>query len=240
MKYSKRLEDSIKELRNAYYQPEANRHFELGQEVRVGGAYNCIVTEILDDGKILIIKTPFDEIVAMPWHSVYPMVDIEETLIQNVDLRINYLQTCIESSLNRIYSDGVNFDAYYQRDYCWSSQDKESLIDSIFNQVDIGKIVFVERDIFQPLEILDGKHRLSTIKEFYEDKLLYKGKKYSELSRKDQRYFQGYHLPMAILSTDDDKYILRQFIRLNTSGRVMPSEEIEKVKTLLLENKKED
>jgi len=240
MAYSKRLEKEIKELREAYYQPEANRHFEVGQEVRVGGTYKCVVSEILDEGKILLIKTPCTETVAMPWYSVYPMVDTEETLIQNGDLRINYLQTCIESSLNRIYSEGVNFDVYYQRDYCWSLEDKVNLIDSIFNQVDIGKIVLVERDIFEPLEVLDGKHRLSTIKEFYEDKLLYKGKKFSELSRRDQRYFQGYHLPMAILSTDDEEYILRQFIRLNTSGKAMSNQEIDTVKELLLSLKKKE
>ena len=241
MSYSKRLEREIKELRDVYYKPEANRQFEVGQEVRVGGMYECVVVEVLDEGKIILIQKPHAEIVAMPWYSVYPVVNTEESLIQNADLRINYLQTCIESALNRIYSDGVDFEVYYQRDYCWSLEDKVNLIDSIFNQVDIGKIVLVERDVMTPLEVLDGKHRLSTIKEFYEDKLLYKGKKFSELSRKDQRYFQQYHLPMAILNTDDDEYILRQFIRLNTSGKSMTNQEIDTVKNLLSSlNKKED
>ena len=240
MKYSKRLEKEIQELREAYYQPEVNRHFEVGQEVRVGGNYKCVVSDILDEGKILIIENPDSELIVMPWYSVYPLLVEEESLIQNIDLRIHYLNTGIESSLNKIYYQGINFDVPYQRDYCWTLEDKISLIDSIFNQVEIGKVVFAERDIMKPLEVIDGKQRLSAIRDFYEDKFTYKGKKYSELSRKDQRYFEQYHLPMAILNTDDDEYILRQFIRLNTSGKVTTVEDIEKAKSLLLKNQKED
>lgn len=56
---------------------------------------------------------------------------------------------------------------FYQRDYVWSQEDKESLIDSIFNHIEIGKFVLVfkgyEGDMY---EVLDGKQRLSALQEF--------------------------------------------------------------------------
>ena len=71
-----------------------------------------------------------------------------------------------------VYHSGVDFDVDYQCEHVWELTDKVVLIDSIFNNIDIGKFVFVWRDfgVKEKLyEIVDGKQRLLTIKEFLGD-----------------------------------------------------------------------
>lgn len=240
-----KLQRELDELREEYYQPEVNRHFEIGQSVIIGSLEDVVVVDMFDEGKFILIEYTnrerrkpsdptgqrFQRIV--PWFNLYPVVDNTESFVENKDLELTFLNTTIDSALMKIYGNGVNFDVEYQRDYCWSLEDKQNLIDSIFKHVDIGKIVLVNRDILEPWEVLDGKQRLSTIRDFYEDKFTYRGKKYSELSKQDRRYFEGYSLPTAILDTPDNDTIIRQFIRLNTCGKAMSKEDIENAMSFL-------
>ena len=77
----------------------------------------------------------------------------------------------------------------YQRDYVWELSDKQLLIDSIFNNIDIGKFAFIHLDYKTwnktgyAYEILDGKQRLKTIIDFYENRFSYKGIYYNDLSK---------------------------------------------------------
>lgn len=245
MKLTKNLERELEELRGEYYQPKVNRHFKIGQSVAIGSLEDVVVIDILDEGKFILIeytnrqrRNPSDTTGQrvhriVPWFDLYPVINETESLVENRDLELTFLNTTIESSLTKIYGNGINFDVEYQRDYCWSLEDKQNLIDSIFKHVDIGRIVLVSRDILEPWEVLDGKQRLSAIRGFYEDKFTYKGKLFSELSKIDRRYFEGYHLPTAILDTTDTNTIIRQFIRLNTTGKAMSKEDIDKALSLL-------
>ena len=230
-----KLQRELDELREEYYQPEVNRHFEIGQSVSIGSLKDVVVLDIIDEGKFILIEytnvlryNPSDQIGQrfqriVPWFELYPIVNNNESFIENKDLELTFLNTTIDSALTKIYGNGINFDVEYQRDYCWSLEDKQKLIDSIFKHVDIGKIVLVNRDILEPWEVLDGKQRLSTIRDFYEDKFTYRGKKYSELSKQDRRYFEGYSLPTAILDTPDNDTIIRQLILFIDSDKTPSS-----------------
>lgn len=247
MVLTSKLERQLEALKEEYYQPEPNRFFEVGQKVVVGSLEDVVVVDILENGRFIVIEytnrqkfAPSDKTGqrvhrVMPWFNVYPVVEESESLIRNKDLELTFMNTTIDSALSKIYGNGVNFDVEYQRDYCWSLEDKQDLIDSIFNHVDIGKIVLVNRDVLEPWEVLDGKQRLSTIKDFYEDKFTYKGKKYSELTKNDRNYFKMYPLPTAVLDTEDNDVIIRQFIKLNTCGKSMSKEDIERAISLMSE-----
>lgn len=246
---SNSLKRDLEELKEAFYQPQPNRFFEVGQRVELGSLEDVIVLEILDEGKYILVeytnntKNNSSEIKGkrtkrvVPWFKLYPEIEGTESFIKNKDLELDFLNTTIESALCKIYGDGINFEVAYQRDYCWSLEDKIALIDSIFNRVDIGKIVLANRDILEPWEVIDGKQRLSSIKDFYEDKFEYQGKKYSQLPKKDRTYFKDYKLPTGILDTSDKDVIIRQFIRLNTCGKSMNKEDIQKAHQLLIDNK---
>ena len=129
----------------------------------------------------------------------------------------------------------------YQRGYVWDESDKELLLDSIFNNIDIGKFVFISvsderrHEIGKEYEILDGKQRLSTLIQFYENKLQYKGKYYNELSWKDRQVFKGHAVTYADVKDCDKKDVLKYFLMLNRTGKVMDRKHLENVEKLLQE-----
>jgi uncharacterized protein with ParB-like and HNH nuclease domain len=66
----------------------------------------------------------------------------------------------------------------YQRDLVWSLEDKVNLIDSIYNDIEIGRFAFIKTDYSKNnfdfdkdfyWEILDGKQRISAIIDFFEE-----------------------------------------------------------------------
>ena len=124
-------------------------------------------------------------------------------------------------------------------EFVWELEDKVSLIDSIFNNVDIGKFTFLHYDDQRwtetgfGYEIIDGKQRLRTILDFYEDRFAYKGRLFSELSHRDRNHFKNYPIMEAELHNLTREQILRYFIMLNTGGRIMAKEQIDKVRGML-------
>ena len=129
---------------------------------------------------------------------------------------------------------GVDFSPEYQRDYVWSQEDKEKLIDSIFNNITIGLFVFVKRpfdEYGKGYEVIDGKQRLTALVDFYEDRFPYKGVYYSQLSFSDSNHFDTYGVSIGVLSessTEKEKYAA--FLAVNTFGKVMDEKHLESVK----------
>ena len=145
----------------------------------------------------------------------------------------------IESLLHYNYFWGIDFNPIYQRGYVWDQKDKELLIDSVFKNIDIGKFVLInlsdrewlERGI--SYEILDGKQRLSTLIEFYENRFAYNGKFYNDLSAKDKRAFKNHMVSFAEVSEIDKKTVLRYFLILKRTGKSMDKKHLEKVEKML-------
>ncbi|HCL4480163.1 TPA: DUF262 domain-containing protein [Clostridium botulinum] len=209
--------------------------FNIGDVVIVGVFENPVVFEILENGKIYGIEYTHKGKLQRNWFiwpSVRRVVDkqgIEFAKRDNTFLQ--YFQTGIFSLLNKIYHIGVDFNPSYQRELVWSIEDKEKLIDSIFNSIDIGKFVFVFKgyDSDEMYEILDGKQRLSTIREYYEDQFPYKGKYFSDLSIRDKDHFIDYKINVAETEEITEERKLRYFIKLNTTGKVMDKAHLNKV-----------
>jgi len=137
-----------------------------------------------------------------------------------------------------VYHSGVDFDVDYQCEHVWELTDKVVLIDSIFNNIDIGKFVFVWRDfgVKEKLyEIVDGKQRLTALKEFYEDRFMYKGYFFSELNPVDKNKFESHNIVYEYLENSDKRAIFETIFKLNTTGKPMKNKDIEKVKKLLHE-----
>ena len=135
-----------------------------------------------------------------------------------------------------VYHPGVDFDVEYQREHVWELTDKVALIDSIFNNIDIGKFVFVQRSFNtreKLYEIIDGKQRLTALREFYEDRFQYKGYFFSELNPVDKNNFENHSIVYGYLENPDKRAIFETFIKLNTTGRPMENKDIQKVKKLL-------
>ena len=138
---------------------------------------------------------------------------------------------------------------YYQRDFCWSLDEKKQLIESIYRGVDCGKIVLREHsydEVEKTLknddeeiafyDIVDGKQRLNALIEFVNDKYPdLNGKYFSDMSliaRKDFRFVTCFTLAtMNCRTTDDD--VLKTFLLVNYAGKQMTQEHLDYVKNIL-------
>lgn len=225
------------------------RHFAVDERVLFGAHRECYVREIHDEGLFYKIECigvqrerntpPTNEFQYVEWFELIKYDGVRNSNFhQEERYRIRQYNGSIDSMLHQIYHPGVDFDVEYQREHVWSLDDKVALIDSIFNNIDIGKFVFVQRDfsvVDKLYEVLDGKQRLTAIKEFYEDRFRYKGLLFSELSFVDRHAFENHSIVYGYLENPDKRGIFETFIKLNTTGRPMENKDIEKVKKLLNE-----
>lgn len=137
----------------------------------------------------------------------------------------------------------------YQRDFVWGLMEKQLLIDSIYNQIDIGKIIlrkrsyeWVEKRIKEGkientafYDIVDGKQRYKTILDFIENKFTDSyGNYYNDLSDYAKRKFFNFNSFSfgEIGESVTDKDIQTIFLNVNFSGVPMSQEHIDFVKSL--------
>lgn len=232
------------------------RKFEIGEEVLNGAHAKAVVRDIIEDGRVYVLDVYVDksrkkdgsELVVeeriVSWPNVLPLSARNLEVEKYTDDKyypLSYQQRDIYGLLVMLYSEyGFDFDPDYQRDHVWELEDKVDLIDSILAKRDIGKFVINHRPWHdtEPLnEVIDGKQRLSAIKEFYEDGFRYKGKLFSELHPRDRATFEGKAVAVAITNELNRTEILKIFLAVNTTGRPQCLDHLENVKKLLEETK---
>jgi hypothetical protein len=226
--------------------------YKIGEKVKIGCLKNCVVDEITEYDGVTLYGVKYtnenDECyIYTPWYSVRPYEMNGVTNFSKEDaIKIYFYNTTIESLLNKFYLSGVDMNPPYQRDYVWSEKDKESLLDSIFNHIEIGKFAFIYRDYSNNIgfEILDGKQRLSTLLDFYENRLPYKGVYYNELSFQDRYTFLNATVAIGEANNLSIEQIYKYFYTLNKCGKTMSEEHLEKIKEnideMMEESKDED
>lgn len=230
------------------YCPEPTYYFEVGDEVIIGNLEDVVVIEQLENGKLYEIdysstdnnygnpiKTEHKRMF-VTWFDIRPYHECKhKSLIKNEDLKMRFMQMTIGSLLNKTYNFGVDFNPDYQRDYVWNLDDKIALIDSIFNNIDIGKFAFIHLGYSGKYgyEILDGKQRMKTLLDFFENRFSYDGKFFNDLSIREQNYFESYPVSIAETEDADRKQILKYFLTLNKHGKIMDKQQLDKVEKML-------
>jgi hypothetical protein len=127
----------------------------------------------------------------------------------------------------------------YQRDYVWSNEDKINLIESIFDNIEIGRIVVHEEfNTKKPVdtwcfEIIDGKQRLSAILDYYKNKFAVRDKYFKDLSNLDKQNFKMILIPVTEVKNLNKKQQIELFIKVNTTGKVMDKKHLEKIKQMM-------
>ena len=244
--------ESISKDYHFLHAPQPAYTFNIGDEVKYGGLISSVVEQVFNDGKVYLLRciardnnygNPIDYVTyrAVCWHQIRPISNNVSNFSKKEDTRIYFNNCTIESLLHYYYHFGIDVEPDYQRGYVWEIEDKEKLIESIFDNADIGKFVLVHLDTEEWLEkdvsyeILDGKQRLTTLVEFFENRFSYKGKYYNDLDFIDRHTFLNHQISIGKLENVDKKTIYRQFLRLNRTGKPMSSSQIEKVEKLLSE-----
>jgi len=137
---------------------------------------------------------------------------------------------------------------FYQRPFVWSVEDKQLLIESIYQNIDCGKILVRKRGWEELREmqsdgetelsfndIVDGKQRLNAVKCFIEDEFRdLQGNYYSDLSFMSQNKFTNHQLfsYAEMPEKTKDKDVIKQFLKLNFAGVPQSKEHIEFVKSI--------
>ncbi len=225
--------------------------FDVGDKVSYGALKESVVEEVLYDGKVYVLKCiatnynygnsyDYETYRVVAWVDVRPLDSkVDTNFSENQDVRLDYYNSTIEGLLLKKYSFGIDFDPDYQRGYVWDQKDKQLLLDSIFKNIDIGKFVLIHLSNIEWMkrmfsyEILDGKQRLNTLIEFYENKLAYKGKYYNDLSRMDKRAFIEHQVAVAEVRETDKKTVLKYFLMLNRTGKSMDEVHLTQVEKML-------
>lgn len=223
--------------------------YKVGDRVQRGAIKQSIVTDVLEGGKILKlheivtdnnygrpIDYERDDYVA--WHDVAPYVEADKqpkVIYHEDDVLIQYCQMSVMSIFTYYYGFGIDLEPDYQRGLVWDLDDKQKLIDSIFNNVDIGKFVLIKLP-YAPgrasNECLDGKQRITALIEFYEGRFAYKGLTYHQMNYRDQSHFEDYPVAIAHVRPMTDAQKSRYFLKLNTCGKPIDQEQLKRVKKM--------
>jgi hypothetical protein len=206
--------------------------FQVGDLVSIGHLKDPTIDEVIDDGLIYKIGNNY-----WYWNEVFPADgDRSDQISYTEPWSLSFSCRVIEGLIGSCYTCGFSRPDY-QRDYIWSPEDKVALIESIFDNIDIGKFVINNLNSYEPgranYEIIDGQQRLRALLDFNESKFQFRGKYFYELCWWDRHHFKDYRISVAETTKLPYKDQLKLFIKLNTSGKVMDIAHIEKVKQML-------
>lgn len=137
------------------------------------------------------------------------------------------------------------YDATYQRDKVWSEEKKSFLIDSILKNYPIPPVFLrlrINKDTgATTYDVIDGKQRLSTIRDFIDGKVQLpddfgdeelNGACFFDLDKfeKYKKQFWRYKIPIIFIETEDDGLIKNVFDRLNRNGEPLVPQELRHAK----------
>lgn len=236
--------------------PTPTRTFEVGETVRLGGLDDIQVVEILHDGKayrLEFTRTGKDERrhpTAKRETGIWWWFDVikldsgggsGDLFAPRLPGQVS--STGLDTLTHMMAHNGVVCDPRYQRGYVWTDSDQEHLIDSIFNQVSIGTLVFsrhagyhhkdsdetvkyinfdgdeieIPRSKDYTVAVIDGQQRMTTIWRFMTNQFPYMGRYWKDLSFRDQIDFKGVIIATRTFDEESVPYkeVLRMFLRIN-------------------------
>ncbi len=153
-----------------------------------------------------------------------------------------------ETNFNPYVFDKDGNKLYYQREYCWTLEQKQLLIESICHHINCGQIL-VRNHSSQWVEdmhnkgeewacfrdIVDGKQRLNAIYEFMKDKYpMANGMYYSDFSKTAQWKFEESQV-LSFGEMDErttDEQVIQSFLCNNFTGVPQSKEHLDYVKSI--------
>lgn len=154
-----------------------------------------------------------------------------------------------ECCIDPIIIDENGNDVEFQRGLVWTINQKQLLIESIYNNIDIGKFVIRKRS-FKYVEsrfkagklehtaffdLIDGKQRRNAVLGFFQDEFTdLDGNYFSDYSQAAKNKFLSYS-NLTYVELDEkttDKDVIETFLSINYTGVPMSQEHIDFVKSI--------
>lgn len=232
--------------------PRPTRIFSIGEKVRVGHLMDVVILEQLEGGMAYLYsfthhernQEPVTEYRASYWTEIDK--DADTTGVPSLFSpyqRHHAINSDLGSIIHHITTGGLVCDTRYQRGYVWSEENKDALIESIFDRLDIGSFLFVRHSGFLHKEdhtirpyrtidgrevkikrcddyttaIIDGQQRLTTMIDFLLDRRPYKGICFSQMNIRDQHEFTSTPVMFRIIDEGSvsEKEVVRMFLQSN-------------------------
>lgn len=234
------------------------RSFTIGEHCYLGGLSDCTVAGIYLDGKQIVVKHS-QGYLSDWWHEVDKQRRKDIPRLFEEARRGSALTSGMDSIIHLYMADGLVCDPTYQRGYVWTTADKEALLDSVFERLEIGSFTFVRKhgfshegddsvmhyvtlagdDFYIPkskdycVTIIDGQQRLTTLIDFYLDRFAYKGILFSEMNQRDRNEFCTFSVQFRMIEEEQVTRldILKLFLQANRGVPQSP-EHVAKVKAL--------
>ncbi len=228
--------------------PVPTREFEVGEEAIVGALKDVVILEELEGGYAYLYSCTWTERDNTNVPRLFSPYKLHPC--SNSDL---------SSVLHHILNGGLVCDPRYQRGYVWTDANKDALIESIFDRLDIGSFLFVRHAGFNhkddesirtyrtldgrsvdvkrcedyTVAIIDGQQRLTTITDFMLGRRAYKGVYFSQMNPRDQIEFEQASVAFRIVEEEkvSEKDIVRMFLQSNRGVPQSP-EHIAKVQAM--------
>jgi hypothetical protein len=248
-------------IRKVSLSPKPNRVFSIGEKVRVRHSMSDEIVSILhtnEDGVPSVYGISFysskgtwegSVVHPFPWFEVFSTyLGMGEDVVSfNPYLRVHKNTRRLDSLFYSFYGhsmdkERLNLSPIYQRDYVWTSDDKERLIHSIFLGKNIGTFsvyVYPFNEIGDGTfdsELLDGKQRLTTMVSYTHDEFPYRGTYFSGLDFKSQNHF--YTTTVQVLELQGPlsmKERMEYFLYINDTGVPQSPEHLRKIREKLLD-----
>lgn len=232
--------------------PPPTRAFAVGERAIVGALKDVVILEELEDGYAYLYsctwverdKEPTTQYRAAWWMDVEKVKDTTAVPRLFSPYKLHPCSNSdISSVMYHIRTGGLVCDTRYQRGYVWTEANKEALIESIFDRLDIGSLLFVRHACFNhtgdettrayrtldgrivdvkrcednTVAIIDGQQRLTTIVNFMLGRWAYKGIYFSQMHPRDQLEFEQHSIAFRIVEEEkvSDKDIVRMFLQAN-------------------------
>lgn len=251
-------------------QPKPTRFFEVGEEVIIGHLKQAKIEKVLFDGKAYVFSSLWTDrenpegyikYGSNWWFDVHKADSRPEGVPRLMgQFRIFPASVSdIESLLHHMNAGGLVVDPKYQRGYVWTKENKDALLESIFEQLDIGAFLLIRHHGYihegdqtpqtyltldgeetsvprcedNTVAIIDGQQRLTTIVNFVLNRSSYKGIYFSEMHRRDQIEFMNKSVAFRIINEEqtNEKEILRMFLQSNRGVPQTP-EHIAKIQAM--------
>lgn len=141
-------------------------------------------------------------------------------------------------------SVGLDLDPDFQRAHVWTAKQKSRYIEFVLKggtgsrHIYWNSVNFNQTHKIEPFQLVDGKQRLTAVREFLANKVKAFGHLYKNFDRSCFRIGHA-DFVMCVNNLPTRCEVLRWYLDINAGGVVHTEEELDKVRALLLEQEKQ-